>query len=423
MTCKSGQDDLASCFRNSPKDGWRVFSAASRAEQMNLLRDSLMGNRLLVFSILLLLTASSALADTPQSEDELRDQIASQWALLKEGIVTAEIEFDSTTLFFPDKPIPPPNDSTPAPAFPQPTLSPDELLALIEECGPLSTPEERKKLIDGVHAGQKPIVEPWQTSRHLWIKGTKVRDESSSSTHLLDDTNYFDISHAKGNRYSLYLRGQYNVDYTTLYEFHHIPFNTDDILKTYRITSHPSENTLILQPPANGNSESVTKVVLDATTSIPLHWRQGGTTNISRDIIQKDLIQLPNGLSLPRVTYEADYEGNKIFLLRVFVIKNVTLNTPISDATFLLQAKSGDILLDHRVGEPRSVRLDHDILDVLAFMDGRLPATTLNSTTQTNQTAAQQGGYPAWLILLFVNGFAILVIGALMWRRSEQSNS
>ncbi|MEZ5944137.1 MAG: hypothetical protein R3C18_22320 [Planctomycetaceae bacterium] len=377
-----------------------------------------MGNRLLVFSVFLLLTANSALADTSQSEDELRDQIASQWALLKEGVVTAEIEFDSTTLFFPDKPIPPPNDSTPAPAFPQPTLSPDELLALIEECGLLSTPEERQKLIDGVHAGQKPIVEPWQTSRHLWIKGAKVRDESSSSTRVLDDANYFDISHVRGNRFSLYLRGQYNVDYTTLYEFHHIPFNTEDILKTYRITSHQSENTLILQPPANGNAESVTKVVLDATTGIPLHWRQGGTTNISRDIVQKDLIQLPNSLSLPRVTYEADYEGNKIFMLRVFVIKNVTLNGPVSDATFLLQAKSGDILLDHRVGVPRSVRLDHDILDVLAFMDGRLPGTTaINSSSQTDQAATEQRSIPAWLILLFVNGFAILVIGALMWRR------
>ncbi|MCA9043095.1 MAG: hypothetical protein KDA69_02180 [Planctomycetaceae bacterium] len=388
-----------------------------------------MGNRLLVFSLFFLLTTTSAFAESPNN-DELRQQIASQWALMREGIVTADIEFDSAFLYFPPKPVPPPNDQSPAPAFPKPMLSPDEVLALIEECGLLSTPEERQRLVDGTHVGQKPIADPWQLSRRLWVKGSQLRDESRSTIYLLDESNYFDVSREGNTRISLFLRGKYNVDHTSLYDFHHIPFNTEEVLKSYDITSNPELGTHTLRLPGDTSPNSPTQLTIDAASGLPLTWRQGTTREIARDIVHKDLIQLPNGLSIPRVSYDVDYYENKTLIIRVLIIKQVQFNTPVADSVFRLQAAKGDVLLDHRGTELQSARLTYDVNDVLAFMDGRSPlpstmaipaADTINGLTKPQEASRRH--FPAWLILLFVNGVVVLIVGALMWRRSRASQS
>ncbi len=355
--------------------------------------------------------ADSAVSGAEVREAELREQLKSQWELFRGGIATVEAEFSVCNLFFRSKELPKIEANYKRPEFPEPTLTGEELVALIDRLDLVNHPENRDLFCEQALAGQPAFSQPWIDSWRYLQKGQLLRDEYAGRAYVLDATNFVDIQPGS-HQMRVNVRGRYAMRHYMLSDL--LPLTNDPlaVADTWRIIEHPEADYFEMRPPGVDDG---TYAIIDTATNVPLLWRMVDNGVVVGDLIARNVVTLPSGIPFPFLSARATYYKGQLTQLHLQIIKTVELNHPLEDAVFKVQAIPGDMLIDQRGELVRPVKVDQPIDDVVAFLDAQG-----SSFDATAAPASATGRVSSPLqVILFLNGLVLLVVGVFLWRRSR----
>ena len=352
----------------------------------------------LVSGAALVALSPSVNAQTEWSESDLRSHLVRQWSVLVNQIVTAEIEFTKGAI-----------------VVSNPTMSLQEVNALIAKHDLANHPENREAFTQDVLQGTAPMGDPWM-ERKLYVKGNKVRDEGMFSIVSTPDHLAY---HDSGNKHvTVFAAGRSQLSFHTLNDFLRLPIDAENVVQTWPIELDADTGGIRLHPLPSGTGDlSGCYDLVDFSTGIPIQWTTVSNGRLISEAQCHSIVELPGGIPFPMLTVYALFREERLSRLDVYLIKSIRVNDELSDALFQMSAEAGDAVFDYRFEERRAAKLQYSVPDVVAFFDGGgvgQPAFAPPPGT---------AGLSLQKILLFINGAILVFGGIVLWRRAHTSRS
>ncbi len=351
-----------------------------------------------VSGVSLVTLSPSVSAQTDLSTSDLRRHLARQWSVLVNQIVTAELEFTKAVI-----------------VVSPPTISLQELNALIATHDLANHPEHRQAFTDDVLQGTPPLGKPWM-DRKLYVKGRKIRDEGhftivSTPDHLV----YHD---SPNNHVTVFAAGRSQLAFHSLNDFLQLPGQAEAVVKTWPIELDAKSGGILLHPPPSDHGDLTgCHDLVDFSTGIPIQWTTVVDGQVTSNSQCHSVVELPGGIPFPMLTFKAIFDENKLSRLDVYHVQSIRVNEELADSLFQMPATVGASVFDYRSDEHRGSILKSDVPDVVACFDGE----------GVGQPAFAPPPGPAGLslekILLFINGMILVFGGIVLWRRSHTSQS
>ncbi len=182
-------------------------------------------------------------------------------------------------------------------------------------------------------------------------------------------------------------------------------------------------------PPENA-LQNVASVEEGETTKT-LHWKAGGwlvvdaehQLPIDEEIVDSDGAVLkrsfyrersvyPGDVMLPAIRIEISFRDKLANHVMVTVVEDASFNVDISESEFVLPATEKSIMSDLRNNQRRARRSKHEITDSAEYF----LAGGLASNTVLVPAGPQALNWKAFFLIL--NGFVLIVLGVILWRRA-----
>lgn len=130
-----------------------------------------------------------------------------------------------------------------------------------------------------------------------------------------------------------------------------------------------------------------------------------------REVRFLGLTELPGGIAFPRASVHAAFHEGKLVILTIRAIDSIRFNEPVAGAAFVMPAEKTNVVVDYRQDE-FAFPLAQDTSDLFVTMRER--------AAPPRHAPARSRGLGHRLPLLVLNGLFLIVVGALIWRRSRQ---
>jgi hypothetical protein len=304
-------------------------------------------------SIALLLAAVSlsrtveAFADEA-SDAEVLESLRAKWEGQRSSILTAVIEYRCV------------NRGT------QSAPKHDDVLALLSQADLTGNEASLRNVIGVLDATLKGAKSPW-SNKVFRTDGVESRDDTTtegfnSSAVTTGDTEVYKRGLDNQGRVQadVYARGASHRLTTSLTDFKLIPgpkfFEHATLVREKQVS--PAGRITV----KSGSQE----VVVDEQTGFVFEYRQGAPNDrMFHELFQYCPTKYADEVVLPAATFSGTYSFGILNKFSIHLIDRAVINEFVDADVFAIQAKKGDVVVDHRGGQERVMTMEEDVHDIL----------------------------------------------------------
>lgn len=301
-------------------------------------------------------------------------------------------------------------------SFANPDNTPERVRTLLPNYDLLGDPDSLRDLVTTLGPEPAPGDPPWET-RTFSMLGDKRRADTSQNVIQLVDSEHEMTYEGTNSQLRIEHRGRSSIHRTMIEDFRSYPppgrygLKADD----FRIVGRTGEQlTLEFVLPPGAPAEMVpSRFTFDLTSGVMTHSVEYVRDQLDREIWQLALTEYPGGIVMPALRIAAGYRKGRLNSLRVFIIEEAEYNGPVPEDRFVMPVAAGTVLVDDRFPETRVGRTKSatdDVRSILAPVG--VPAGSVPPS-----------GGPRWRIVLILNGIALIIVAAVLWRRASQGMS
>jgi hypothetical protein len=364
----------------------------------------------LMIGLLTLLIVSPGLS-AQSADDARRSELIEQWRALGTAIHSAEIDFAYVQMYArPEAAVAPARESAiKRPVPPQPTISPERFSELFEYRD-FTDPAQQQSFQQEVLAGQAPLGGFWNPGYQLAFQGRTLFNQQSE-LKLLTNGEHLAEHDERNRQIKLVDHHQSPLRFFHMGDFYLLSPALEAWAQNWEIARSGGE--LILIAPDSAQDFAGSRLTFDEASGILLRGEYRWRGELQTLKLTKDLLQLPGQVIIPRYAATARFQNDKLTELDMTAIETIRVNQEIPQERFFMPAAAGVTLIDQRGGAARAERLQGPVDNVLTYFDQQ-PVGPAQSVPLAS-TAGWRSG------LLYVNGFILLLVGVMLWRRGQTS--
>ncbi len=320
------------------------------------------------------------------------------WESMRSDIVSCEVQFRK---FFRVKPVAP--------------LTRDQVFDLLKRH---DLGEHPDRVLDFLREVAGPDAKLEAPTRHLFVQGNRRKHDLGPLTYVDDD--HFSLKHDLDNKQvHIYERGRNPASSPGLETFRSpLPSRAEG----YRPDRAKRDGGLLrlvtITATTNPVGELQTTNTIDWATGVVLNRRRVMNGEVLQEADYSSLTTLAGGITIPRCVLTARYLRGSLLALDLALLDEARINETIPDSIFVVSKPEGWLVLDFREqASGASIPVPKgEIEDVRTL----IPSFALNppgpAFSQENESRPLSFSKRT---LLVVNGLALIVLGAWMWRRAS----